>query len=826
MKRTHVVLTTVVTLLSLTLLFSVGSSVPSVVSYQGRVTDTAGQPLNGAYIMSFALYDTPTGGAQLWSETHSAVVVTEGLFSVQLGSVTPFPAGIWDTPTLYLGVTVGTDPEMDRTRFICTPYAMKAGAVDGYSPGPGNTVTGLYDFVAGDSNTILSDYSSIVGGLNNVIDVDNVDTSFDTSLSPGSVFNNWGGTSFQRMMNTGAHAFVGGGGSNHAHGTYCAIVGGYGDSALSPFSFLGAGRRNVIGRCAIFANISGGSDNWAFGRVSHIGGGYYNHTSTRPGPCYSGEVISGGYWNATNNHLAVIGGGRKNEVNGFAGTIAGGDSCLIMPDYCAIGGGFFNHIGGLGAIMGPYSTISGGDSNSITLGAYQTIGGGLFNQGINPLATIAGGDSSIATHWATVGGGHRNQALNDYAVVSGGRLNQATAFSTTVGGGSANTASGDTSTVGGGSSNNATVALATIAGGATNSVLTGGFAGAIGGGVRNVVSGFEGAVAGGEGNMANGTLAAVGGGSTNVVQGDTSVISGGYANTVDASAATLGGGEANIISANGSGAVIAGGRANTIDNATGFIGGGTGNSIPFVAGVGNATIPGGSENIAAGNNAFAAGTKAHAIDDCSFVWNDCCMDAAGVAVQPFHSFGPNSFNARAMGGFYFMTSCADTIFDATQTGIGAYIDVGGGAWINTSDSASKRNIRIADDDGILRQVAKLPVYRWSYKTQDPSIEHIGPMAQDFHAQFKVGGSERGISTIDPGGVSLAAIKALYRTQKELVKKTEELQRTTQRLSEKEAEIDALKKELEQTNAKVETISARMDDILSALKVTSSTLASK
>lgn len=45
-------------------------------------------------------------------------------------------------------------------------------------------------------------------------------------------------------------------------------------------------------------------------------------------------------------------------------------------------------------------------------------------------------------------------------------------------------------------------------------------------------------------------------------------------------------------------------------------------------------------------------------------------------------------------------------------------------------------------------------------SQSEDIQHIGPMAQDFHAAFSVGDDERTISTIDPDGVALAAIQEL------------------------------------------------------------------
>jgi len=41
------------------------------------------------------------------------------------------------------------------------------------------------------------------------------------------------------------------------------------------------------------------------------------------------------------------------------------------------------------------------------------------------------------------------------------------------------------------------------------------------------------------------------------------------------------------------------------------------------------------------------------------------------------------------------------------------------------------------------------------------VRHVGPMAQDFYAAFKVGEDDKHITSIDEDGVALAAIKALH-----------------------------------------------------------------
>lgn len=51
--------------------------------------------------------------------------------------------------------------------------------------------------------------------------------------------------------------------------------------------------------------------------------------------------------------------------------------------------------------------------------------------------------------------------------------------------------------------------------------------------------------------------------------------------------------------------------------------------------------------------------------------------------------------------------------------------------------------------------------RLGYKTQSPSIRHIGPMAQDFYAVFGVGNDDKYINSVDADGVALVAIQGLY-----------------------------------------------------------------
>ena len=105
---------------------------PATVPYQGTLTDASGTPINDSVAMTFKFYAAPTGGTALWTEQRTgsnAVPVTNGLFSVALGQVTPIPANVLAQP-LWLGISVNGDAEMTpREAILGVPFASIAGNV-------------------------------------------------------------------------------------------------------------------------------------------------------------------------------------------------------------------------------------------------------------------------------------------------------------------------------------------------------------------------------------------------------------------------------------------------------------------------------------------------------------------------------------------------------------------------------------------------------------------------------------------------------------------------------------------------------------------------
>jgi len=283
--------------------------------------------------------------------------------------------------------------------------------------------------------------------------------------------------------------------------------------------------------------------------------------------------------------------------------------------------------------------------------------------------------------------------------------------------------------------------------------------------VNYVTSGVEGATIGGGGDHS---------GQTNSVTQSFGTVAGGLLNTASGNYATVGGGQRN--SAIGINATVSGGSDNTaggaaVANAT--VGGGAGNiastNYATVGGGANntasgrwATVPGGQMNLASGRWSFAAGRNAQAINDGSFVWSDGSASTTSTA--------DNQFMVRALGGVI--------IYSDSGTAAGVSLAAGSSTWGNLSDRNAKENFAPVTPQQVLAKVAELPITKWSYKTEQ-GVRHIGPMAQDFYAAFGVGEDDRHITTVDEGGVALAAIQGL-----------------NMKLQEKDAEIQALKGRLE------------------------------
>lgn len=147
-------------------------TLPHTMNFQGRLTDTSGQPVaDGLYNMTFRLYDSATGGTMKWSEarqTGSRVQVTGGTFSAQIGAVSSLPGVLFTGAPLYLEIELPTPatancstsgcasytegPMTPRSILGSSPYSINADNLDGIDStsfarnDTANTFTGTNNF--------------------------------------------------------------------------------------------------------------------------------------------------------------------------------------------------------------------------------------------------------------------------------------------------------------------------------------------------------------------------------------------------------------------------------------------------------------------------------------------------------------------------------------------------------------------------------------------------------------------------------------------------------------------------------------------------------
>ena len=288
-----------------------GPKAPDSLSFQGRLTDTAGDPVgDGNYSLVFSMYK---GSTKVWEQTHASVPVSNGVFSVILsGSVTwPLDTVAFNEP-IDLGIKVGADVEMaPRTPLTSAAYALgmrgmyAVWADDGANKAP-NLIGGAPNNQV--ANGVVGATISGGGGWDGPNGV------------PDSVLGDWGTVSGGRGNVAGDHdATVGGGADNRAADFYSTVGGGSGNRATGGFATIGGGEGN---------SAAGG---WA--------------------------VTVGGDENSARGDYAVVGGGKNNDANASSSSVLGGVENVANGVGGSIGGGFGNRA------QGNYSTVPGGEAN-------------------------------------------------------------------------------------------------------------------------------------------------------------------------------------------------------------------------------------------------------------------------------------------------------------------------------------------------------------------------------------------------------------------------------------------------------------------------------
>ena len=387
------------------------------------------------------------------------------------------------------------------------------------------------------------------------------------------------------------------------------------------------------------------------------------------------------------------------------------------------------------------NVVAGNNGNGVNGAVHgAAIAGGGAGSDADPEVTAVVGPNRVYGLYGAVGGGAANSAGLDNGTPDQSPF-------ATVAGGSQNKAQGRGSMVGGGEGNKATGYDASIVGGAIN-FAQGEFAGVLGGleneapGQASSVSG-SGNCAGGDSSWAGGTGAQVRPGAAtggNPFQGCSGA----------PLAPTLTGDKGTFIWADYDGGKFHSSGSNQfLVRARGGFGL---NAAPLDASV-EMTI-----------------TSEPVSQDYAQLWlKQRAVDNPGILLSVGNAGKPNDaelyidqFNGSAQARRAAFLKDGSVFIRSNVTGLdlGVNLPAGDGAWSSLSDRNAKMAIEPVDPGAVLDHVAALPLSTWSYIAQGGAVRHMGPMAQDFSAEFGLGADATRISTVDADGVALAAIQGL------------------------------------------------------------------
>lgn len=138
------------------------ADVPGQINYQGRLTDSNGDPVTGSKTLDVAIYDAASGGNLLYRETIGAVTLdASGIYRFQFGSEGDgVAAAIAGAPEHWLEISVDGVKQATRDRVLAVPFALNAARAESSDDG----VSAVTFDVDGNLIVTLKDGSQINAG--------------------------------------------------------------------------------------------------------------------------------------------------------------------------------------------------------------------------------------------------------------------------------------------------------------------------------------------------------------------------------------------------------------------------------------------------------------------------------------------------------------------------------------------------------------------------------------------------------------------------------------------------------------------------------------
>jgi hypothetical protein len=166
------------------------NSLAPIMSYQGRITNASGQPLNGSYSFTFRLFPASSGGTAIYTETKN-ITINNGLFDTTIGPST-LVANLrpeWLSQPLWLDVTINGEILTPRQQLLGAPYAftLMPGAVISStfdSTVPGTSADAIVKIVNSNTGTDSHPALTLVGNVGlELVDISGSHGTISSDLS-------------------------------------------------------------------------------------------------------------------------------------------------------------------------------------------------------------------------------------------------------------------------------------------------------------------------------------------------------------------------------------------------------------------------------------------------------------------------------------------------------------------------------------------------------------------------------------------------------------------------------------------------------------------
>jgi hypothetical protein len=165
-------------------------------------------------------------------------------------------------------------------------------------------------------------------------------------------------------------------------------------------------------------------------------------------------------------------------------------------------------------------------------------------------------------------------------------------------------------------------------------------------------------------------------------------------------------------------------------------------------------------------------------------------DHSGAFIMGDNSSGTTFLNSSANNQMTMRFAGGYRLFTNSGATIGAQLNPNDNSWSTISDSSKKENFIYADGEQFLKNLSKLKLGSWNYKTQDEKKRRYGPMAQEIFQYFgkdELGtiGNDTTLATADIDGIIMICLQALEKRTAQLKKAKEELTKLEEKFLEAE-----------------------------------------